>query len=150
MHSDFPNNLTRKIHAEQCLTLYSRWRTQQTHVCFHVQFQYHVCYRNKPFHSNTLLVLLLCNVSYCVSYRDICIGIRIVSWKNVSLRDYTWYICIALNSNQFCIITQLQYIVKLQYKLDATITRFILFCMIHAWFEYPHIRVVLFNIPKFV
>ena len=64
MHDDFQNNLTRKIQAEQCLALYSRWRTQETHACFHVQFQYDVCYRNKPLHSNTLLVLLLCNVSY--------------------------------------------------------------------------------------
>ena len=62
MHGDFPNKLTRKIHAEQCLVLYSRWRTQQRGI------------------------LLLCNVSYRVSYRDNCIGIRIVSWKNVSLQ----------------------------------------------------------------
>ena len=33
---------------------------------------------------NTLLVLLLRNVSY----RDNCIGIRIVSWKNVSLQAH--------------------------------------------------------------
>ena len=39
------------------------------HACFHVQFQYHVCYRNKPFHSNTLLVLLLCYVTYRIVYR---------------------------------------------------------------------------------
>ena len=63
MNGNFPNKLTRKTHTEQCLALYSRWQTQQTHACFHVQFQYHVCYRNKPFHSNTLLVLL-CNISY--------------------------------------------------------------------------------------
>ena len=92
MHGDFQNNLTRKIQAEQCLALYSRWRTQETHACFHVQFQYYVCYRNKPFHSNTLLVLLLCNVSYRVSYRDNCIWICIVSWKNVSLQAYLCFI----------------------------------------------------------
>ena len=34
MHCDFPNRLTRKMHADQCLTIYWRWRTQQTYtVC---------------------------------------------------------------------------------------------------------------------
>ena len=33
MHGDFPNKLARKIHAEQCLALYARWRTQQMHTC---------------------------------------------------------------------------------------------------------------------
>ena len=36
MDGDFPNKMTRKIHAEQCLALYSRWRTQ-TRACFQCQ-----------------------------------------------------------------------------------------------------------------
>ena len=95
MHGDFPNKLTRKIHAEQCLALYSRWRTQQTHACFHacfhVQFQY-VCYRNKPFLSNNLLVLLLCNVSYRDTYRIVekCIVAGLL--KNMALVGFpTWF-----------------------------------------------------------
>ena len=33
MHCNFPNKLIIKIHAEQCLALYSRWWTQ-TRACF--------------------------------------------------------------------------------------------------------------------
>ena len=77
IHGDFPNKLTRKIYAEQCLALYSRWRTQQTHACFQlglsaVQTSEPTCKTQ----GNTLLVLLL-----YVSYWDNCIRIRIVLWK---------------------------------------------------------------------
>ena len=68
MHGDFPNKLTRKIHAEQCLALYSRWRTQQTHACF--QLGLSAVQTSDPM-SKTQGILLLCNVSY----RDNCIGI---------------------------------------------------------------------------
>ena len=79
MHGDFPNKLMRIIHAGQCLALYSRLglsAVQTSEPC------------TSKTCGNTLLALLLCNVSYRVSYRDNCIGIRIVSWKNVSLQAY--------------------------------------------------------------
>ena len=89
MHGDFPNKLTKKIHAAYCLVLYSRWQTQQTHACF--QLGLSAVQTSEPTSNtqgNTLLVLLLCNVSYCVLHRDNCIGIRVVSWTNVSLQAY--------------------------------------------------------------
>ena len=70
MHGDFLNKLMRKIHAEQCLALHSRAQEQDTR-------QYPSCF-----------VVTICNVSYRVSYRDNCIKIHIVSWKNVSLKAY--------------------------------------------------------------
>ena len=85
MHGNFLNKLTRKIHAEQCLVLYWRWRTQQTHACF--QLGLSAVQTSEPMsktRGNTLLVLLLCNISY----RDNYIRIGIVSWKNVSLQAY--------------------------------------------------------------
>ena len=33
-------------------------------------------------------ILLLCKVSYRESYRDNCIGMHIVSWKNASLQAH--------------------------------------------------------------
>ena len=63
MHGDFLSKLRRKIHAEQCLALYSRWQTQ--HVCF--QLGLSAVQTSEPTsktRGNTLLVLLLCNVSY--------------------------------------------------------------------------------------
>ena len=77
MHSDFLNKLTRKIHAEQCLALYSRWWTQQTYAGF--QLGLWTVQTSEPTsktRGNTLLVLLLCNILYCVSYRDNCIRIH--------------------------------------------------------------------------
>ena len=74
MHGDVPNKLTRKIHAEQCLALYSRLGLSAVQTSE----------PTSKTRGNTLLVLLLCNVSY----RDNCIGIRIVSWKNISLQAY--------------------------------------------------------------
>ena len=68
------SKLTRKIHAEQCLALYGRWRTQQTHSCF--QLGLSAVQTSEPMSKTwgkTLLVLLLCNVSCIVSwqlYRD--------------------------------------------------------------------------------
>ena len=67
----------------QCLALYSKWWTQQTCACF--QLGLSAVQSSEPTsktRSSTLLVLLLCNVSY----RDNCIGICIVSWKNVLLQ----------------------------------------------------------------
>ena len=85
-----------------CLVLYSRWWTQPTHACIQVslsavqtseptgKIQADICDRNTPFHSNTLLVLLLCNILYRVSYRDNCIGICILLWKNyLSFQAYS-------------------------------------------------------------
>ena len=88
MHGNFPNKLTRKIHAEQCLVLYSRWRTQQTHAFFQLGFSAvqtsDAQEATGMFCCNTLLVFLLHNVSYRVSDRDNCIEICIVSWKGIS------------------------------------------------------------------
>ena len=81
MHGDFSNKLTRKIHAEQCLALYSRLGLSAVQT-------------SEPMsktRGNTLLVLLLRNVSYRVSYRDNYIGICIISWINVSLQAYWAY-----------------------------------------------------------
>ena len=87
MHGDFPNKLTRKIHAEQCLALYSIRRTQQTHACFQLGLSaVQTSEPTRKTRGNTLLVLLLYKVLYRVSYRDNCIGICIISWKNVSLQ----------------------------------------------------------------
>ena len=87
MHSDFPNKLTRKIHAEQCLASYSRWCTQHTHACLQLGLSAVQTFEpTSKTRANTLLVLLLRNVSYRAPYRDICIGIRIVSGTNVSLQ----------------------------------------------------------------
>ena len=90
LHGDFPNKLARKIHAEQCLALYSRRRTQQTHACFQLGLSaVQTSEPTRKTRGNTLLVLWLCNVLYRVSlYRDNCIRIRIVSWKSVSLQAY--------------------------------------------------------------
>ena len=82
MLSDFLNKLMRKIHAKQCLALYSRWRTQQTHASF--QLGLWAVQTSEPkskTQGNTILVLLLYNVSYRVSYRDNCIEIRILSYR---------------------------------------------------------------------
>ena len=69
MHGNFPNKLTRKIHGEQCLALYSRWRTP-THACFQCQLYRLLSpwarYKAIPF-------FFCCYVMYCivttVSYR---------------------------------------------------------------------------------
>ena len=61
MHGDFLNKLTRTIH-----TLYSRWRTQQTHACFQLGLS---AVQTSDTTSKTHGVLL-CNVSYHVLYLD--------------------------------------------------------------------------------
>ena len=61
-----------------------RWRTQQTHVCFQLGLS---AGQPEPM-SKTRLVLLLCNVLYCVSYHDNCIRISIILWENVALQAY--------------------------------------------------------------
>ena len=63
MHGDFSNKLTRKIHAEQCLALYSRLGLSAVQTSE----------PTSKTQGNTLLVLLLCNILYHVSHHDNCI-----------------------------------------------------------------------------
>ena len=85
----FSKQTDEKIHAEQCLVLSSRWQTQQTHVCFQLGLSaVHTSEPTSKTRGNALLVLLLRNVMYRNMYRDNCIGIHIVSWKNVLLQAY--------------------------------------------------------------
>ena len=81
MHDDFPNKLTRKIHAEQCLVLYSRWRTQ-THACFQCQL-----YRLLSPRARHKVTGMLCNVSYrVVSYRIVTTESGYVSYREEMYR----------------------------------------------------------------
>ena len=98
MHGDFPNKLTRKIHAEQCLALYSRLGLSAVQTSE----------PTSKTQGNTLLVLL-CNISY----HDNCVGIRIVSWKSVSLQASLLfgelYTCKGIVANQVFIVFTVQY-----------------------------------------
>ena len=86
MHGDLPNKLRKKMHAEQCLALYSRWWTQQTHACF-LLFSCTEFWAHKQDTRQYPSCFVVMNITYRVSYRDNCI----VSYrgKNVSLQT-TW------------------------------------------------------------
>ena len=87
--------VTRKIHTEQCLALYSRWWTQHTHACFQLGLSAvqtseptsktwgnrHIpCFvENKSFDPIAIPFLFCCCVTYCIMYRIVtnCIGIYV-------------------------------------------------------------------------
>ena len=77
MHGDFPNKLTRKIHAEQCLALYSRWWTP-THACFQCQLYRLLSPRARH---KAIPFLFCCYVMYCIVYRIVTTVSGYVSYR---------------------------------------------------------------------
>ena len=66
MNGNFPNKLTRTIHAKQCLALYSRWRTQQMHVhctCFQLGLS---AAQTSDAHEQDTVEAFCCYVTYCI------------------------------------------------------------------------------------
>ena len=123
MHCNFLNKLTRKIHAEQCLALYSRWWTQQMHACFQLGLSAVQTSEptSKTWGDRHACFAVKCNLSYPASYRDSCIRILYVSYRREMYRcrplKNEWEILLLTQSPVLLISSGTLFMVKLHEQL---------------------------------